>query len=497
MLIKYLKKRFAKKRGKPRQYLVENKKPRIDPIINPDLPPEILSVPLDELEFSTNEPEPVWTLETEKVLFSEDDSANKDVEDKQLTVLVSNRKKHDADITVIDNSKVNQLHDQLKQQPATITLKKQKVNDTPVRKVSSERLREKQALRKEQLIQAQEKQKDADENIEKTKAEGLSDPRESSLFQAAYSKSLALDKPISGSNFSRESKDGVLVVPDEFDEEGEDDEIVAWSDVYLEQAVSQQTNETELFSFSDEICNWEDINLIDDDQDLEPVNKNSLSSEDRAWQLASKIAAVDSNWSSEDSNVLVSALLKHNNHWQTRRALTRLLEEYNATPEEIRALLEMREVWKDSQYTRLLKSSGVTGEGWSNLSWGLGLDVLRLLGSDDASEAMFFIEGCFDDWDCSPRLMKGYPYFATYLSHLISHFRRLRRVGVCLLPYADVTSAWLTACDGDDRLNTIMMKEDLEDYGLIPDFPNYSPTWPHISDQLTEKDYAEAIGKRK
>lgn len=188
----------------------------------------------------------------------------------------------------------------------------------------------------------------------------------------------------------------------EFDEPFEVDVADDWEHVLLEEG------------FTD---------LEDERIDYEAIRDTGrISLDDRARQIVSEMA-LEHEVSDELFEILTTILAFHSCHGQTRLAMRKLLEG-GISSDELETVFELRHYWAGNEgYSRAYYNSPEPTDAYLNLSWSLGLALVRYLGCDDPEIAERFIEDCFDDWQFNARLIEGFRSFHIYLVHLMEHAR--------------------------------------------------------------------------
>lgn len=183
----------------------------------------------------------------------------------------------------------------------------------------------------------------------------------------------------------------------------------------------------DLSTSSEETEAWESIILddlfidVEDEQiDFEEVEYTGrITAIDRARQIVSEMA-IEHRIEGELFDVLVECLAFHKCHGQTRKALRNLMAQYPAAS-ELAFVFELRAYWTDREAFSRVYYGQSASVGYINLSWSLGLAIVRCLGVDDAEEAIAFVEDCFDDWSSSASLIRGFNSFRQYMLHLVEH----------------------------------------------------------------------------
>lgn len=143
-----------------------------------------------------------------------------------------------------------------------------------------------------------------------------------------------------------------------------------------------------------------------------------LSHRQRAEQVAAEIAST-AGWDRRECEVLIDILAYRKSHWKTRDALKDLINEKEATADELRVAHEWRQLWAESPYCRCFRLTHAT-EGWPSCPWKLTLRLIRELAVDDAEQILPFVDDCFADWSDTPGLVNAYPYFAGYLDRVMT-----------------------------------------------------------------------------
>jgi hypothetical protein len=178
---------------------------------------------------------------------------------------------------------------------------------------------------------------------------------------------------------------------------------------------------------SPEVEGWETIILddqfvdIDDEQiDYEEVEyQGRLTPRQRARQIVGELAT-EFELEEDLFDGLIDVLVFHKCHGQTKKALRALLEE-DVSAEELALVFDLRAYWTNYEGFARIYFGDSASVGYINLSWSLGVAVVRCLGAEDAEEAILFIEDCFEDWACSPRLISGFSSFRSYMLHIVEH----------------------------------------------------------------------------
>jgi len=165
------------------------------------------------------------------------------------------------------------------------------------------------------------------------------------------------------------------------------------------------------------------FDLQDEQFDYEAIPYNgSISQEERARQIVSEMA-IEYELSIELFDVLTNIVAFYKCHGQTRLAMRRLLEG-GVSADELEILFELRQYWVGYEgFSRAYYNGVEPTAAYLNLSWPLGLDLLRYLRCNDVETALGFIEDCFDDWQFSSQLLQGFSSFRVYLEHLMNHAR--------------------------------------------------------------------------
>ena len=110
----------------------------------------------------------------------------------------------------------------------------------------------------------------------------------------------------------------------------------------------------------------------------------------------------------------------HKCHGQTRKAISSLLSN-NVSAQELALVFKFRAYWTTKEgFARTYYGYNVS-VGYINLSWSLGLALVRSIGAEDIEEMILFVEDCFDDWSCSLRLIDGFNSFRSYMLHIVEH----------------------------------------------------------------------------
>ncbi|GEM_PF-3380262 len=211
-----------------------------------------------------------------------------------------------------------------------------------------------------------------------------------------------------------------LVIPEEME---------PWIDSEFDEFEEYKTQSQigDLSTGSEEMEAWESIILddqlvdVEDEQiDYEVVEYTGrLTPLERARQIAGEMA-LEYPVEEDLFDVLVECLVFHKCHGQTRKALRHLLNQYPAAS-ELALVFELRAYWTGREAFSRVYYGQFASVGYINLSWSLGLAIVRCLGVDDTEEAIPFIEDCFEDWSSSPSLIHGFNSFRGYMLHLVEH----------------------------------------------------------------------------
>ena len=172
---------------------------------------------------------------------------------------------------------------------------------------------------------------------------------------------------------------------------------------------------------------WEKVVLdehfveIDDDKiDYEAIEYHGrLTVEQRARQIVGNLAGI---FELEENlfDQLIEVFIFHKCHGQTRKAINSLLSD-NPSAQELALVFELRAYWTSKEgFARIYYGNNVD-VGYINLSWSLGLALVRSIGAEDIEEMILFVEDCFDDWSCSLRLINGFNSFSSYILHIVAH----------------------------------------------------------------------------
>ena len=214
--------------------------------------------------------------------------------------------------------------------------------------------------------------------------------------------------------------EGGFVIPEEMDP-GFDSEFGSFEEHETERPIGA------LSTSSEEVEAWENIILddqfidIEDEQvDYEEVKYTGrITPRERARQIVGGMAL---EYSIEDElfDVLLECLAFHKCHGQTRKALRNLLNQYPSAS-ELALVFELRAYWTGREAFSRVYYGQLASAGYINLSWGLGLAIVRCLGADDPEEAILFVEDCFEDWSFSPSLIRGFNSFRGYMLHIVEH----------------------------------------------------------------------------
>jgi hypothetical protein len=226
---------------------------------------------------------------------------------------------------------------------------------------------------------------------------------------------------------------------------------------------------------------WEHVLLeegftdLEDEQiDYEAIHYTGrISQDDRARQIVSEIA-LEYELSDELFDIVTTILAFHSCHGQTKLAMRKLIEG-GISSDELETVFELRHYWVGHEaYSRAYYSWLEPTAAYLNLSWPLGLAIVRYLGCDDAEIAECFIEDCFDDWQFNTQLIEGFSSFRVYLVHLMEHARWCE---------PDTPPAYidyqLFECAEDmvDDLPGSTVYHLMEEYGLLQTVPTpYYPT---------------------
>tara|TARA_A100001391_G_scaffold203782_2_gene197087 strand:- start:551 stop:1765 length:1215 start_codon:yes stop_codon:yes gene_type:complete len=171
----------------------------------------------------------------------------------------------------------------------------------------------------------------------------------------------------------------------------------------------------------------------EDELDLLP---NRLTRREKAEGAAAEIA-VEAGWLKKDMDILVEVLSYHRSHGKTKSALLELLIEKEVTPGELILLHDIRLLWPGGGYNRVYRREKAE-EGWPNISWQLGLRLIRGLRVDSSEEALLFVEDCFEDWGKSRKHLSSFPIFTRYLDHVLEHMEMMsKRCGQMIPSYIE------------------------------------------------------------
>jgi hypothetical protein len=186
---------------------------------------------------------------------------------------------------------------------------------------------------------------------------------------------------------------------------------------------------------------WEDIVLdskfVDQTEeviDYETVSYDGrISQRQRALQIVTDLALefkIDDLLFAHLNEVLVF----YKCHWQTKKFMRILLEE-NVEGAELAVIFKLREYWENKDCFSRTYYQNSSGTGYINLSWLLGLAIVRRLKADDVEEAILYIEDCFEDWSRDLKVLENFRSFREYLIHLVDHMELATPHG--LSPYID------------------------------------------------------------
>lgn len=211
-----------------------------------------------------------------------------------------------------------------------------------------------------------------------------------------------------------------IVPPGEM-EAGVDSEFDAFEEHETDKPVGGLSTSSEVMEawesiiFDDLLVDFEDEQI-----DYEEVEYTvGLTPIDRARQIVSEMA-LEHPIDEDLFDVLVECLAFHKCHWQTRKALRNLIAQHPAAS-ELALVSELRAYWADRDAFSRVYYGQDTRVGYINLSWSLGLAIVRCLGVDDPDEATPFLEDCFEDWSSSTSLIRGFNSFRGYMLHLVEH----------------------------------------------------------------------------
>lgn len=165
-------------------------------------------------------------------------------------------------------------------------------------------------------------------------------------------------------------------------------------------------------------------NDVGQDDDLDEL-PGRLTQREKAEGVATEIA-VEAGWLKNEVDILIEVLSHHRSHGKTRSALRDLLVEKDVTPSELEVLHDIRLLWGGGGYNRFYRNSKAE-EGWPNVSWQLGLRLIRGLRVDSAEEALLFVDDCFEDWSESPKQLNTFPVFTNYLKFILAHMEGVSR----------------------------------------------------------------------
>ncbi|GGQ22792.1 hypothetical protein [Shewanella litoralis] len=202
-----------------------------------------------------------------------------------------------------------------------------------------------------------------------------------------------------------------------------DEELLSFG--YFETFESESEIELSYFETSGD-SQWEYIVLedkffdVEDNIDYDELKYHErLLPQERARQLTSELALeyfVDDLLFVQLENVLIF----HKCHGQTKKAMRELLKE-NIQANELALILELREYWVGRECFARTYYNSCPDIKFNNLSWILGLAMIRLHNFDDIEEAIQYLEDCFDDWSQSLRLLDGFRSFRSYILHIVDH----------------------------------------------------------------------------
>lgn len=162
------------------------------------------------------------------------------------------------------------------------------------------------------------------------------------------------------------------------------------------------------------------IDVEDEKIDYEEVEYTSrLTPLERSRQIVGEMA-LEYPIEEDLFDVLIECLAFHKCHGQTRKALCNLMDQY-PDASELALVFELRDYWTGREAFSRVYYGEFASVGYINLSWSLGLAIVRCLGVDDPEEAIPFIEDCFEDWSSSPSLILGFNSFRGYMLHLVDH----------------------------------------------------------------------------
>lgn len=155
-----------------------------------------------------------------------------------------------------------------------------------------------------------------------------------------------------------------------------------------------------------------------------------LSREQRARQVAMEIAQ-HYQWAGGGVDLLTEVFLRYG--WSaTRTSIERALES-DMTPEELRLVMAVRELWQDSGIfseacVGFLHNPNIPGFGV--LSWPMALALVRrFAGLPDLCEIEDYLQRRFDEWLHSPRLHRRFPAFGGYLCDCVQDSQGARGIG--------------------------------------------------------------------
>ncbi|WOD27090.1 hypothetical protein RYH70_13790 [Alloalcanivorax xenomutans] len=199
----------------------------------------------------------------------------------------------------------------------------------------------------------------------------------------------------------------------------------------IEELENLQEDLSELFAEDDD----EEDDGADDVVYVEPIpddadyydDENELADHLTHWEKAEGIAAeiaVEAGWLKKDIEILIEVLSYHCSHGKTRSAIRELLVEKEATPVELEILHDLRQLWGGGGYNRSYRRNKAE-DGWPNVSWQLGLRLLRGLRVDSVDEVLLFVEDCFEEWGASPKQLNAFPIFTYYLDYILAHMERM------------------------------------------------------------------------
>ena len=214
---------------------------------------------------------------------------------------------------------------------------------------------------------------------------------------------------------------------------------------------------------------WEDWLAVEDEtaeeelQDPGGETSAGLTYEDRAKQEAARLAA-EVGWDRSELQPLIEILTQHRCHAKTIGAIRALLMEEHATPAELDLLVELRGIWATYGFNRVYWGDQ-TKDGWQNLSWQMGLMLVRTLNCQYSDEALLFLTNTFEEWSYDTNLITIFPNFKHYVFHILNGVDQGSPWWIQRMDNHDNQGHY--ASSASSEMINIPAYQLLEDYGLL------------------------------